>query len=181
MKIIALILSTASVTQAGPLSQATKSRKKETGCRQEPCLGSLLCAEADGWELVPKRGKCIKRFSWLLNYDEAKTACKEEAPKGKIGALISISDSETVELAKYLMSFAPAYGGDHWTGGYLSGGKWYWGDGSNWSNENWSPNEPNNHKGVEDKVCIRADGKFNDCTTEKEWWGSGRPFLCQYK
>ena len=130
------------------------------------------------WELVPRSGKCIKYGGWE-KYDDAKTHCKEIAPKGTVGNLISITDSETLKVMKDLMTY-----GDHRTGGYLLGGNWHWSDGSKWSFTNWSPNEPNNAGGIEDKVCIRSDGKFNDCTSGKESWAYyekvARPFYCQY-
>ena len=53
-------------------------------------------------------------------YDDAKLHCKEIAPKGTVGNLISITDSETLKVMKDLMT-----SGDHWTGGYLLGGNWH--------------------------------------------------------
>ena len=72
----------------------------------------------------------------------------------------------------------------HCTGEYLLGGDWHWSDGSKWSFKNWSSNEPNNARGIEDKVCIRSDGKFNDCTSGKDSsWSHekvARQFYCKY-
>jgi len=112
---------------------------------------------------------------------EAEKTCKDSAPIGLDGGLVSISTPTVTELLKQIDENKP----DTWTGGYRvngfngDNGKWAWADGSPFVYTNWNSGEPNNSDNEEDKICVYKSGLWNDCSAVSD--GYIRPFICQYR
>ena len=134
-------------------------------------LVSYSCAESceDGWSnFTSTTTNCYQYFSSNETWEDAQTYCQN------LGAeLASVTTEEENDFLTTLTqerAFVGGYKDDTDT--------WQWSDGSTWDYTNWSEGQPDDARGMQDKVVINYedDGSWDDGS-----YYATHPFICQMK
>ena len=107
-------------------------------------------------------------FPTRLTWDEARQRCQAMG-----GYLVCIESAAEVQHV-----FKLAGGQIVWLGGFKKDGKWRWVNGALIEYVNWAPGEPNNEKGLEDRLILDLNGSWND-THRSVGYVSG--FICEWE
>ncbi|CAD5120109.1 DgyrCDS8687 [Dimorphilus gyrociliatus] len=125
----------------------------------------------EGWEppsFVTDSNACYKIFRESKTWQSAREYCSSIGSK-----LATIhSDKENMHIGR-LTPFD-----QYWIGLYNNSGKHTWVDESQVDYENWEPNQPDSHNGMENCVQINTQGTAGDKWRYKSCFVS-QPFVCR--
>ena len=123
-----------------------------------------------GWSYYSRTTKCYKVFRTSLNWAIARAECQKS--NAELASIVNHDENA------FISNLAGASSAGIWIGGLKLVGRWTWSDGTAWSYTNWSPGEPNNHRGNEISVHlhISGSGQWNDAAPE----GTLSGFVCAY-
>ncbi|MEE2706736.1 MAG: lectin-like protein [Planctomycetota bacterium] len=107
-------------------------------------------------------------FPARLTWDEARQRCQAMG-----GYLVCIESPAEVQHV-----FKLARGQYVWLGGFKKDEKWRWVNGGLIEYVNWAAGEPNNEKGLEDRLILDLNGSWND-THRSVGYVSG--FICEWE
>ena len=128
----------------------------------------ILCQY--GWSYYTGTTKCYKVFRTSLTWVFARDECQKS--NAKLASIVNHDENA------FISNLAGASSAGFWIGGQKLGGRWTWSDGAVWSYTNWSPGEPNNHRGNEAGLHLHSSGsgQWNDADPEANISG----FVCAY-
>ena len=159
------------LTKAGSDDQAEAVRREMT---------ALLTASRDHTDAATLEGRCFKVFETKCTWHEAREKCEAMG-----GHLAIVTGEKENRLLVALMQAAKVDGA--WLGGTdeAAEGQWTWVDGTPLQYAKWhvwngpKDREPNNYRGIEDFLVIRAtfDGDWFDVPDVED----GSPvFICEW-
>ena len=122
-----------------------------------------------GQKYLNVTNKCYEVVSTRLSWSQALSSCRADG-----GDLASILDQETNDFIQSLITSKT------WVGGYRvvdDQSVWGWTDGSVWSYENWSSNNPDNAAGVQDCVGMYPAGNWDDDSNSTS---ASFAYVCQF-
>ncbi|KAK3106670.1 hypothetical protein FSP39_024902 [Pinctada imbricata] len=131
---------------------------------------------------VPKSNKCYAFVNGSKNWLDARNACRQNYQGSDIASINNINEQE------FLTAHIKSYGYSMWIGlnKVNHNSKFFWQDNSQFSFENWAPNEPNSapsggkfvrnsEECVEMYIRVaQGPGKWNDKSCSVT-----RPYICQ--
>lgn len=111
------------------------------------------------WTLLGER--CIRFFSYPLNYYDAQIVCQSHG-----GKLASIrSEAENIAISEIVGNSFP-----NWIGAFRDGQRdFVWSDDSDFNFSNWRPNQPDNYRNAEHCVHMVRFGLWNDVNCNNKY------------